>query len=98
MIRELLLVNCNRWPANPPGMPDVELGEPFDVKPVAWDITAGMSHRGYLFLVTTAEYQSLAEHPAPDCVTLHRAGTQAKPEPIETLLASLGLELGEDNE
>ena len=94
MIRELLLVNCNRWPVNPSNMPDVELGEPFDVKPIAWPVQAGMSHRGYLVLVTTEQYKSLRKWKRLNGLSLHNAGTKAKSTPIEKLLGSVGLELG----
>ena len=98
MIRELLLVGRTSWPTKMPDIGGVDFSSPFDVKPIAWPETAGMSQRGFLLLLTSAEYQKLAAHRRVKGVTLHHAGTEAKPIPTEKLLASLGLELGGDNE
>ncbi len=96
MIRQLLLVGRQSWPTTAPDIEGVDFSEPFDVKPIAWPETAGMSHRGYLFLLTADEYDKLKRHKRVRGVTLHDAGTKAKPIPIEELLASLGLEPGEN--
>ena len=98
MIRQLLLVGRVSWPVKHPEISGVDFSEPFDVKPVAWPETAGMSHRGYLWLLTASKYGKLKQHKRVRGVTLHNAGTKAKPIPIEELLASLGLELGAEDD
>jgi hypothetical protein len=95
MIRELLLVGYVSWPTTPPVITGVTLSEPFGVKPIAWPLTEGMSHKGYLLLLTNDEYDKLKRRKRLRGVTLHHAGTKAKPIAIEEILASLGLELGE---
>jgi hypothetical protein len=97
MIRELLLVGRVSWPTNTPDLPGIDFSSPLDVKPIAWPETAGMSHRAYVLLLTSAEYQTLAAHKRVKGVTLHHAGTEANPIPTEEVLASVGLEMGEDN-
>lgn len=97
MIRELLLVGRVSWPEGTPDIPDVDFGTPIDVKPIAWPVTAGMSHRAYLLLLTSDEYQRLAKHKRVKGVTRRHAGTKAKPVSIDDVLASVGLERGEDN-
>lgn len=94
MIRQLLLVNCDKWLSNPEGLSAIELPEPFDLKPIAWDIRDGMSHRAYLLTLSVAQYNDLKHTAAIDGVSLHDVGTLAKPLDIETFLASLGLERG----
>ena len=94
MIRQLLLVNCNKWPANPPKMPDVELGVEMDISPVAWPAESGMSHRGYLLTLNDQQMADLRKTRLPMCVTRHGAGTDKNPTEVEAILASIGLELG----
>ena len=98
MIRELLLINCNKFPTNPPNLPEMELGEPFDVKPIAWPVQAGMSHRGYVVDFTNQQYKELRTNKPINGVSLHHAGTAAKPTKVEEVLASVGLELGGEDE
>ena len=94
MIRQLLLVNCKRWPANPQELPAIELGDPIDIKPPKWDVRHGMSHRGYLLTLTLAQYNELKRGLVIDGVSMHNAGTVAKPIKLDTLLAGVGLERG----
>ena len=98
MIRELLLVNRNQWPSDPPALPAIRLGEPLPVKPIAWGPTDGLSHRGYLLTMTSEEYQELRTHPGIDGVSLHHAGTVSEPVALSQVLAAMGLESeGDDN-
>ena len=94
MMQELLLVNSSKWPSNPEKLESLGLGEPFDVKPLAWPPEAKMSHRAYEVLMTGEQYRQLRKSRLPACVTIHHAGTKAKPIPVDDVLASIGLRRG----
>ena len=98
MIRQLLLVGRKSWPETQPDIDGVDFSDPFDVTHIAWPPGSRMSHRGYLLLLTGSDYRKLRRQKRVRGVTLHDAGTKAKPKPIEEFLASLGLELGETHD
>lgn len=97
MIRQLLLVNAQKWPANPPLLNDIDLGDAIDVRPVAWPIEAGLSHRGYVVRFTASQIAEWKGRKMPVGVTRHNAGTDKEPVDVADLLSSVGLAIGDND-